>query len=257
MRDLLEVLFHREPIDPMTSARRGLRASRAKRFYREVGVGTAEGGFSLLLDGRQAKTPGGRKLIVPTRPLADALVAEWDAQREEIDPARMPLTRLANTVIDGVAQATDEVAGEVAQYLGSDLLCYRADAPEGLTEQQARLWDPVLDWARSGLGARFILAEGVVFVAQPAHAVEAAAAAIPRDPWRLGAVAAITSLTGSALLALAVAQNALSIEQAWEAAHVDEEWNMASCGRDELAMARRAARFEEMQAAAATLRLLG
>jgi chaperone required for assembly of F1-ATPase len=168
----------------------------------------------------------------------------------------MPLTRLANTIIDGVAPQPGPVAAEIVKYLGSDLLCYRADAPEGLVRTQARHWDPILAWARETLGARFVLGEGVIFVAQPAGAVAAARQAIPSDPWRLGAVNVIATLTGSALIALAVAAGRLDVGDAWNAANVDEDWNMNFWGRDELALQRRAARFTDMQAAAKALELL-
>ncbi len=167
--------------------------------------------FAILLDGRPVKTPAGNALALPSRALAEAVAAEWDAQQERIDPAAMPLTRLANSIIDGVARAPAPVAEEVAKYLGSDLVCYRADTPEGLVAKQAQHWDPILDWART-LGARFVLGEGVMFVAQPDHAIAAARAAIPSDPWRLGAVSVITTLTGSALIALAVSQGRLTVD---------------------------------------------
>jgi chaperone required for assembly of F1-ATPase len=166
----------------------------------------------------------------------------------------MPLTRLANSIIDGVTDAAAAVAAEVEKYLASDLLFYRAEGPDGLVAREAAAWDPVLAWAREALGARFVTAQGMVHVAQPASALAVANAAIPRDPWRLGAVHAITTLTGSALIAIALARGALTIDQAWDAAHVDEDWNMAFWGRDEIALERRAARFAEMQAAALILR---
>ena len=140
------------------------------------------------------------------------------------------------------------------KYLASDLVCYRASSPRGLVERQARHWDPILDWAREALDADFALGEGVVYVAQPQAALAAARAAIPTDPWRLGAVHAATTLTGSALLALALANGRLTVEEAWQAAHVDEDWNMEQWGRDEAALERRAFRFAEMQAAATVLR---
>jgi chaperone required for assembly of F1-ATPase len=165
----------------------------------------------------------------------------------------MPLTRLANAIIDGVAAAPQPVADEIAKYLASDLVFYRAGAPPGLVEGQARHWDPILDWARQALGADFKLGEGVISVAQPEAALAAARAAIPEEPWRLGAVHSITTLTGSALIALAMAHGALATDAAWEAAHVDEDWNVAQWGRDEMAMARRDFRFAEFQAAATVL----
>ena len=168
----------------------------------------------------------------------------------------MPLTRLANAIIDGVSDQPGPVAAEVEKYLGSDLVCYRAGSPPGLIERQARHWDPILDWATEVLGARFFLAEGVIHVAQPEPALAAAGAAIPRDPWRLGAMHVVTTMTGSALIALALLRGRLTAEEAWQAAQVDENWNMKQWGRDELALERRAFRFAEMQAAALVLRLL-
>jgi chaperone required for assembly of F1-ATPase len=252
MREILEDAFGNSPLDPTEAARRNMRPVLRKRFYQRAGVGEGVP-FPILLDGRPVRTPGGNTLGLPTRSLGEAVAAEWEAQNGHIDPAVMPLTRLVNTIIDGVVPAPTPIAEEVAKYLGSDLLCYRADSPEGLVESQARHWDPILAWARDELGARFVLAEGVVYVAQPDHAVAAARQATPADPWRIGAVSVITTLTGSALIALALERGRLSVEQAWAAAHVDEDWNMSLWGCDELALARRAARFAEMQAACAVL----
>ena len=256
MRDIFEDIFQTEPIDPTEAARRSLRPRLPRRFYGAASAGETAGGFALLLDGKPARTPAGRPLATPVRALAEAIAAEWNAQGETIDPAKMPLTRLANSVIDGVAVTPDPVAAEVGQYLGSDLLFYRADAPAGLVARQARHWDPILAWARETLGARFILSEGIVHVAQPEASLAAARAAIPEIPWRLGAVHVVTTLTGSALVALALAAGQLSPEEAWAAAHVDEDWNMEFWGRDELAMERRDFRWTEMAAAARVLALL-
>jgi chaperone required for assembly of F1-ATPase len=256
MRDLFEDLFRREPIDPIEAARRAVRPQLPRRFYRSAGVGEAEGEFRLLLDGRPAKTPARRPLAVPIRALAQVLADEWEAQREHIDPAKMPLTRLVNSILDGVKTAAAPVEAEIGKYLASDLLFYRADVP-ALAARQAALWDPVLAWAREALGANFVLAEGVVFVEQPTAALAAARAAIPQDFWRLGALHSMTTLTGSALLALAVLRGRLGIEAAWHAAHVDEDWNFEQWGSDSIALERRAFRFTEMQAAATLLKALG
>ena len=253
MRDIFEDLA-RDTLDPTESARRNLRPRLRKRFYQRAHVGE-RAPFAVLLDDRSVKTPSGNALALPSRALAEAVAAEWEAQVERIDPAAMPLTRLANTIIDGVVTAPAPIAEEVVKYLGSDLVCYRADTPEGLVRAQARHWDPILRWARDTLGARFVLAEGVVFVTQPEQAIEAARAAIPPEPWRLGAVNVITTLTGSALIALALSEGQLAVDEAWDAAHVDEDWNMSLWGRDELALDRRAKRFAEMQAAATVLAL--
>jgi chaperone required for assembly of F1-ATPase len=256
LRDIFTDLFAIEPPDPIAAVRRTMTRSLPRRFYRQAGVEDGEGGFLLVLDGRPVRTPARRPLVAPSRALADALAAEWDAQAQIIDPATMPLTRLANAIIDGVAAAPAPVAAEIEKYLGSDLLFYRAAEPRALVERQGRRWDPVLAWARDAFGARFVLAQGVVHAAQPPAALAAAGAAIPREPWRLGAAHAITTLTGSALLALALLHGHLSVDDAWGAAHVDEDWNMEQWGRDAVALERRAARFAEMQAAATVLALV-
>jgi chaperone required for assembly of F1-ATPase len=251
MRDVFEEIFALEGlerIDPTESARRSMRALK-RRFYQEAAVRDGAAPFGIVLDGRPIRTPARRALAAPSLPLAEAIAAEWRAQTEFIVPAAMPLTRLANTIIDGVAAAQDEVADEIANYLGSDLVCYRAATPEGLVARQGRHWDPILAWAAATLGATFAVGEGVIHVPQPADAVARARAAIPRDPWRLGALHAVTTLTGSALMALALARGDIGLDAAWAAAHVDEDWNMGFWGRDAFALERRAYLFAEMQAA--------
>lgn len=255
MRDIFEEIFAKDPLDAMESARRSMRPALRRRFYEQATVAGGDQGSSILLDGKPVRTPARRLLTAPGPALAEALAAEWNAQRDVVDPAVMPLTRLANSIIDGVAQAPLPVAEEIAQYLGSDLLFYRAEGPAALVERQTRQWDPILTWARDILGARFVLAAGVMFVEQAPEALAAATAAIPMDAWRLGAVSSITTLTGSALLALAMLRGRLSVEEGWAVAHVDEDWNMEFWGRDERALERRAYRFAEMLAAAEVLRL--
>jgi chaperone required for assembly of F1-ATPase len=244
--------------DPIEAARRGAGPEKRHRFYETASSAALAGGggFELLLDGKPARTPAGRILAAPSAPLAQAIAAEWQAQGEVINPASMPLTRLANSIIDGVSDRADAVAAEVKKYLASDLICYRATSPQKLVERQAQHWDPIAAWAEALLGARFLMTDGVVHIAQPDAALAAAGAAVPRDAWRLGAVHAATTLTGSALIALALAKGRLSADDGWMAAHVDEDWNIAQWGEDQEAAARRAFRFAEFAAAATVLRLL-
>jgi chaperone required for assembly of F1-ATPase len=262
MREILEDIREQQPLDPNEAARRGMRPRLRRRFYEQVTVVEGEGGFGLALDGRPVRTPAQRPLAAPTAPLADVLAEEWRAQREHIDPASMPLTRLAHSIIDGVADVASEVAAEVEKYLASDLIFYRAESPQGLVRSQEAAWDPLITWAHDVLGAQFRTGVGVVHLPQPQDALTAVAAIIPRnngsasDIWRLGATHSVTTLTGSALIALALLSGKLSIADAWAAAHVDEDWNMAQWGRDELALERRAYREAEMQAAGRVLELL-
>lgn len=238
-------------------------ASFPKRFYKEATVATEAGGFALRLDGRPARTPSRSPLVLPSAALAAAIADEWAAVETVIDPRDMPLTRLANSVIDGVSRTMPEVRAEILRYAGSDLLAYRAPEPAALVADQRLAWDPVLGWARDRFGATVATGHGVMFVTQPAELEARVGAALdealesgPAAPFRLGALHVATTLTGSALLALAVAFGRLGAEEAWTAAHVDEDFQIAQWGADAEAAERRAGRWVEMRAAAQVLDLL-
>ncbi|MDF0517853.1 ATPase [Bradyrhizobium yuanmingense] len=253
MRELFEEAARQPAPDPRESARASARTPLRKRFYKEAGVVDAEGGFAITLDGKPIRTPSGRQLVIPTRALADSVAAEWAAQGEAIDPVTMPLTRIANSVVEGVIDRVELVSDDLAKYFESDLLFYRAGHPEGLVAREAAHWDPVLSWAAQTLGAHFILSEGVMHVKQPDEAVKAARAALPGAPWSVAALHMVTTLTGSALLALALDQGVRDADQVWAAAHVDEDWNVEQWGVDEEAAARRVARLKDFQAAVTVL----
>lgn len=228
-----------------------------KRFYKAAEASAAEEGmFRIELDGRPVRTPGRNLVAVPSRLLAEALAEEWRGQGALIDPTSMPMTRLVNSALDGVAAAMDDVGGEIVRYAGSDLLCYRVDTPAQLVALHAELWDPLLSWARERFGATFVLSEGVVHVAQPARTLEALAAALPGDPLRLAALNLMTTLSGSAIIALAVAHGRLGAEEAWRAAHADEEVQEQLWGTDAEALDRRQRRFRDFEAAARFFTLL-
>ena len=243
------------PSDPIQAARRLSAPARQKRFYKHAETPAEEGGFTLRLDGKRAMTPGRRPLAVPDRALADAIAAEWNRQGDTIDPGAMPATRLANTAIDGVALRKAEVRDDVLAYAGADLLYYRAGEPEGLVARQREIWDPILRWAEATYAVRFVLAEGVMHVAQPETTIEGLRAALAAfdDPIRLTGLHLATTLTGSALIALMLAEGWLDVNAAWDAAHLDEDWNISQWGADAEAMARRARRFDDFRAAALAL----
>ena len=257
MRDLLNDLDAGKNAgrDPTEAAREAMRAQMPKRFYKEAGIEAEEGGFSVRLDGRQARTPGRRALILPTAAAAKLVADEFEAQAEKIDPMTMPATRLVNTAIDGVADDVQAVLEDILRYASSDLICYRADAPQELVQRQAEGWDPVLDWLQASLGARFILAEGVMPVEQPRETIAILGAYLAQrnEPFRIAALHVMTSLMGSALLALAVDAGEMDVEGAWAAAHIDEDWNIQQWGEDSEAERRRAQRGLEMRAAGALL----
>jgi chaperone required for assembly of F1-ATPase len=256
MRELFDEVAGKSQLDPQEAVRRTTRGPQRKRFYTSAGVAEADGGFAVTLDGKPIRTPSGRQVIAPTREIADAIAAEWNAQGDMINPLSMPLTRFANSVVEAVADRVDAVADDVAKYLGTDLLFYRAGHPEALVAQEAAHWDPIVFWAADALGAHFILAEGIVHVNQPEQAVAAARGTFPSDPWSVSALHVVTTLTGSALLALALAHGVRDPEQVWAAAHVDEDWNIEKWGMDEEVAARRAARLVDFRAAVRILTAL-
>jgi chaperone required for assembly of F1-ATPase len=256
MRELFDDIAGQSEANPVEAARRSSRAVQRKRFYADAGVGEADGGYTVTLDGKPTKTPSGRTVIVPARALAEMIAAEWNAQGEFIEPLTMPLTRFANSVVQGVVDQAEAVRDDVAKYFASDLLFYRAGHPEGLVAREATHWDPVLFWARDALGAHFMLAEGVMHVRQPDAAIAAARGALPGDPWMIAALHVITGLTGSALLALALFHGVINPDQVWAAAHVDEDWNVEKWGVDDEVAARKAAKLVDFNAVAAALKEL-
>lgn len=239
--------------DPVKRAQIQMRQPLPKRFYKEAAVVQVAEGFAVHLDGKPVRTPGKAVLALPTRAAAQLVADEFLAQGETIDPVSMPVLRLANTTIDGVAHDVQAVLEDVMRFSSSDLLCYRADTPEALVARQADAWDPVLDWIRSALGARFYLAEGVIHVEQPRESVSAVGLWLHQraEPFRMSAIHLMTSLTGSALLALAVEARAIDADTAWSAAHVDEDWTTEHWGEDAEATVRRTARRRDFDAAVA------
>jgi chaperone required for assembly of F1-ATPase len=236
----------------MRAAQANMRPQPVRRFYKTAEVEEEGGRFVLSLDGRRARTPGRNALAHASGALMSRVAAEWERQHEAIDPAEMPLTRLLNSAIDGVAHTMAETRADILRYAGSDLLCYRAEEPETLAERQAQAFDPVLRWAAETLGARFHVTAGVMHVAQPHAALAAIGAALTAcdDPAELAALSVMTTLTGSALLALAVARGFLTPQNAWRAAHIDEDFQAERWGVDADAMARRQGRWREFEAAA-------
>ncbi|MDR3494869.1 MAG: ATP12 family protein [Ancalomicrobiaceae bacterium] len=259
MRDFLEFLppddeLERISADPVAKARALNRRELPKRFYQDAAVKPAAAGFAVELDGRPVKTPAKRALALPRQDLAEAIAAEWRAQGDHIDPATMPFTRLANSVIDGVAERRGEVVADLTAYAGSDLLCYRADSPVRLVERQMAVWDPILDWADERLGARFTVIEGVMHVAQEDDAIEAVRQAVAGlDPFVLAGLHSITTLTGSVLIAVALWDGYLDIDAAWLAGSLDDHWSLEVWGHDADAAERLEHRRSEFLAAAAFL----
>jgi chaperone required for assembly of F1-ATPase len=239
------------------AAKAGQKAALPKRFYKDATVKAEAGGAAVELDGKPVRTPGKAPFSLPSQALAEAVAEEWRAQGERIVPETMPLTRLANSAIDGVAGREEAVIDDILAFAGSDLLCYRAEGPRGLIDAQNRQWDPVLAWAKEALGAPLVLAEGVMPVTQPEASLRRLKEPlVAREPFSLAALHVMTTLTGSALLALAVALGRLTPEEAWQAGHVDEDFQISQWGEDAEAKTRRETRWRDFAAAAQMLKLL-
>ncbi len=246
-----------EPANPLELAKKLARAAPLpKRFYKAATVARDGDFHAVQLDERKLRTPKRNAVAFAEPALAAAVASEWGVQGEFIDPATMPLTRIVNSAIDGVAERMSETAADIAAFAVNDLLCYRADSPKELVRRQGELWDPLLAWVDEAFGAKLILGEGIVPVDQSPQAIERLAAALRAfDPLPLTALHLTTTLTGSAVLALAVARGRLAAEEAWTAAHVDEDWQIAQWGEVAEARARREARWRDMEAAAFILTL--
>jgi len=232
-------------------------AGAMKRFYKLATVSPEAGGVAILLDGRPVRTPARALLHVPTEELAEAIAGEWNGQGETIEPHLMPLTGLANAAIDRVAPDPAAFARTLAQYGESDLLCYRAEGPKSLVERQNRVWDPLLGWARTRFGIEIETTSGVMHRPQPPQSVEQLGWAVAaRSAFQLAGLAPLVTIAGSLIIALALAEGAIGLEAAWDAAMLDEAWQAEQWGADPLAAASLENRRREFEGAYLFLTLL-
>jgi chaperone required for assembly of F1-ATPase len=228
----------------------------AKRFWTAAKAEPCDGGYRILLDARAVKTPAKAPLILPSLALADALAAEWEAQTGKVDPATMPLTRMANSAIDKIAPQFAEVAAMIAAYGGSDLLCYRATHPQELVARQAAAWDAPLAWAAHTLGAPLLVTAGITHVAQPPQSLARLSDLVHgTSAFELAALHDLVAVTGSLILGFAVAQGHLTAEQAWRLSRLDDDWQTEHWGEDDLARRSEVARHTAILDADRFLRL--
>jgi chaperone required for assembly of F1-ATPase len=228
-----------------------------KRFYKDVAATPVDGGWQITLDGRTVKTPARANLIVPTEALGEAIAQEWRLQGDEIDPRSMPLTGLANAAIDRVAPDPPAFAQGLARYSESDLLCYRAEGPRALVARQSETWDPLLAWARHRYDIDFEVAAGIMHRPQPAKTLERLARAVAaRDAFQLAALSPLVTVSGSLVIALALAEIAIDVETGWAAATLDEQWQIEQWGEDAEAVAMLASRRQDFEAGYRLLSLL-
>jgi len=228
-----------------------------KRFWREVTVSEGDGGFGIELDGRPVKTPAMSALLVGTRALAEAIAEEWRDCTEDVDPRAMPLTGLANAALDRVAADPESFAAGLAKYAEADLTCYRAEGPDALVQRQAENWDVLLDWARRRYDVDFKCSSGIMHIAQPADTIAKLAHAVAiLDPFRLAGLAPIVTIGGSLIAGLAVVEEALPADSAWEAVSLDDRWQAEQWGNDDEATAALDGRRADFLAAARFLSLL-
>ena len=230
-----------------------------KRFYQQTGVDAGDGGYRVLLDGKPMRTPAKAVQVVPTEPLAAAIATEWREvpEKAELVVSHLPLTRLAATGLDRVARQRAQVIEDTAKYAGSDLLCYRATAPDSLVRRQTEAWQPLLDWATERYGARLAVANSLTFVDQPAEAIARLRDAVAaHGDLALSALYNLTHIAGSVVIALAVAEKHLAADSAFRAAQLDELYQIERWGDDPLALARHEAVKKDIEAGARFLGLL-
>jgi len=228
-----------------------------KRFWKDVTVDPIDGGFGIALDGRPLRTPARAVLALPTRALADAIAAEWRDAGETVDPRAMPLTGLANAAIDRVGGDRDGFRSGLARYAEADLFCYRAEGPSALVDRQEEKWNALLSWARRRFDVDFGTTTGITHVTQPAATVEQLGHAIATlDDFRLAGLAPLVTISGSLVAALAVLENAIAPEEAWDAVTVDDQWQREQWGKDADAEAALENRRRDFLAAARFLLLL-
>jgi chaperone required for assembly of F1-ATPase len=228
-----------------------------KRFYETAETVPAAGGHGVALDGRLVKTPGKRDLVVPSDTLAVAVAAEWDAQQEKIRPAMMPLTRLAGATIDRVPARREAVVRQVADYAGTDLVCYRAAHPPALAARQQAVWQPLIDWAAERYAAPLVVTAGVIPASQPEESLKAFAAAVAgNDDFALTALHAATAACGSLVIALALLEGRLDAAAAFAASQLDESFQIEAWGEEAEEAQRRAALAGDIEAAARFFALL-
>jgi chaperone required for assembly of F1-ATPase len=230
---------------------------RVKRFYKQVSASAAsDGGCTVLLDGKPIKTPARATLTLPSQALAEAVAEEWRGQGDAIDMQAMPLTRLAFAAIDTVSADRARIAEQALRFGGSDLVCYRAEAPPDLAAQQAAAWDPLLDWLAEEHRARLSMATGIAFIEQPADALLALEQAVWRhDDFALAGLHAVATITGSLVLALALSGARLSAAEAFALAMLDEDFQAEKWGRDAEAEQRRTRLLSNLTAAERFLRV--
>ncbi len=229
-----------------------------KRVYTRVETGPVNGGWGVALDGKKMLTPGKHELVVPSVALAAAIGAEWDAQREEIRPATMPLTRLAATAIDRTAAQRALIVGEIANYVDTDLVCYRADHPPALVARQQAVWQTLIDWATKRYGAALAITSGIIPARQPPATLAAFAAIVAaHDDFHLTALHSLTAACGSLVIALALIEGRLDAAASFAASQLDETFQIEAWGEDAEAAARRQALAADIAAAARFLELLG
>jgi chaperone required for assembly of F1-ATPase len=232
-------------------------APKLKRFYSDVVVAPSDGRYEIHLDGRPLRTPIKNDFTLKNLRLAEAVAEEWRAQKAEIVPETMPITKLAFTAVDRVAPNREAVVEQIAAFANSDAVCYRATEPQDLVARQSKEWDPVLEWARSDLGVSFRIGSGIGFVAQEEEAVEAITRELSgKDEYALAALYALTANSGSLLLSLAVAKGHLDQAEAFRRANCDEIYQAEKWGSDAEAQQRMAALAEEFASASALLKLL-
>lgn len=256
MREILEdAQAHIE--DGYGRAQKHQKQQLPKRFYKEASVGERDGSFAILLDGKNIKTPGKVNVVVPSEELANLVAKEWAAQEKEIDPATMPLTRLVNTIVERGNEALDDVKAEIVKFAGNDLLVYRADSPQELVDLQTKHWGGALEAFSKRYDVSFNAITGVMHQDQPAEVQARIGEIIAHySDFEACSTMSITSITGSAVLAIGLKEGLFTPAQVLETAYVDEDYQAQHWGEDAEATRMRAFKRQDFDAAVTVLGLV-
>ncbi|XP_053605946.1 ATP synthase mitochondrial F1 complex assembly factor 2 [Plodia interpunctella] len=133
-----------------------------KRFYRNTSIIQNEQNWEVTLDQRRLKTPNGKVLLVSSEPLARAIAAEWDSQKEYIAQPVMHLTALCNTALDNPGKLTShDITSYLLNYLPTDTLLFHSDEEDELRVLQEQKWGAILDWFQERFNVKQEVSRGL------------------------------------------------------------------------------------------------
>ena len=207
-----------------------------KRFYKEAAAYNLMGHWTVLLDMKPIVTPLKNKFILSSEALAKEVAEEWKAQTDELMTDTMPLTKLANTLIDKISNKHLRIAmsEEIIKYATSDLVCYFAERPEDLVALQKERWLPLTEWVHNEFEIEFKTVAGIQYIDQEGDSINKVRKIIKdMSPLAFAVMQNLTSITGSFVISLALIKGRINAEEAYLAAFVDDIYQLQKWGSDD------------------------